>query len=470
MPSTFVTGYRYARMGYTTVIEPATPPLKTRHTHHELNDTPIVDKACFPLVGNNWFVMKYLSRGMFEECAAYLAWLLKATRGYALKVVNPGGVEAWGWGGNIDSIDDVVPNFGITPREIIRGLCRINLMLGLPHAVHLHATRIGTPGNFIVTLQSMDCVKDLAWGKPIVHITHCQFNAYGGEGWVTIASEADKIARYVNSHSHVSIDIGQVIFTDVTTMTADGPNQHRLHLLSGNKWASADVEAETAAGIVPFRFKRKSRAHGVQWAIGLELALLVNDPWRVYLTTDHPNGGPFTAYPRVISWLISREARERTLAKINNVAKRRINLPSIDREYDLSEVTVVTRAGTAKSLGLKSKGHLGVGADADISVYAFNPNEVDLSRDYKKVRKAFRRASYTVKAGCLVAKDGEILQQPVGRTYWVEADTPKDLTDTMLSNIREKFKEYYTLEFENYQVGEDELAVSAPVPATPRLG
>ena len=41
VPSTFTTGYRYARMGYTTVMDPAMPPLKARHTHEEFNDTPI---------------------------------------------------------------------------------------------------------------------------------------------------------------------------------------------------------------------------------------------------------------------------------------------------------------------------------------------------------------------------------------------------------------------------------------------
>ena len=98
IPSTFTTGYRYSRMGYTTVFEPATPPLKTRHTHEELDQIPIIDKACFPLFGNNWFVMEYLKEGKLEECAAYIAWMLNATKGYAIKIVDPGGVEAWGWG------------------------------------------------------------------------------------------------------------------------------------------------------------------------------------------------------------------------------------------------------------------------------------------------------------------------------------------------------------------------------------
>ena len=36
VPSTFTTGYRYARLGYTTVVDAATPPLAARHTLAEL--------------------------------------------------------------------------------------------------------------------------------------------------------------------------------------------------------------------------------------------------------------------------------------------------------------------------------------------------------------------------------------------------------------------------------------------------
>ena len=32
-------------------------------------------------------------------------------------------------------------------------------------------------------------------------------------------------------------------------------------------------------------------------------------------------------------------------------------------------ICIITRAGPAKCLGLKDKGHLGVGADADVTVY-----------------------------------------------------------------------------------------------------
>jgi len=463
IPSTFTTGYRYARMGYTTVMNPSMPPLEARHTHEELDDTPMVDKATYPLLGDWWFVLEHLRDGQIEECAAHVAWMMSATKGYAIKIVNPGGLEAWGFGRNVKNLDDSVPYFNITPREIVRGLCKVNKLLNMPHTIHVHTNNLGKPGNYITALETMKCVEDLAEGKrPVIHITHCQFCAFKGSDWQTMSSGAEEIAKYVNHHDHVTLDMGQVIFTDTTTMTADGPFQYGLYNLTGNKWVNHDVETETSSGIVPFRYKRKSAVHATQWSIGLELALLIKDPWKIYMTTDHPNGGPFTAYPNIIAWLMSRVARKKTLGKISKRARRKSLLPSIDRELSFYEIAVVTRAGQAKALNLTQKGHLGVGADADIAVYGINPEQIDPSKKYKTVRRAFRRAAYTIKDGEIVVKNGQIVKSVFGKTFWVDVKTslPMEVND----DLKQKFREYWTVEYENYPIPDRFLHFPAPIP------
>ena len=462
VPSTFTTGYRYARMGYTTIMNPSMPPLEARHTHEELDDTPMVDKASYPLLGDWWFVLEYLRDGMIKECAAHVAWIMVATKGYAIKIVNPGGLEAWGFGQNVRNIDDPVPHFNITPKEIIRGLCKVNKLLHMPHTIHVHTNNLGKAGNYVTALDTMKCVENLALeDKPVIHITHCQFSAFKGSNWRTLRSGAEEIAKYVNHHRHVTLDLGQVVFTDTTTMTADGPFQYDLYQLSGNKWVNHDVETETSSGIVPFRYRRKSYVHSIQWSIGLELGLLVEDPWRIYLTTDHPNAAPFITYPRIISWLMSRNARDVTMKRINKRARHKSLLPSIKREYSFYEIAIVTRAGQAKSLSLTQKGHLGIGADADIAVYNVNPELVDPSKKYKVVRKAFENAAYTIKNGEIVAKDGKIVKSVRGKTFWVnpKLSSPMEVADDM----KRRFREYWTVEYENYSIPESFLAASAPI-------
>ena len=467
VPSTFTTGYRYARMGYTMICNPSMPPLEARHTHEELEDTPIVDKATYPLLGDWWFVLEYLRDGLIKDCAEHVAWMILATKGYAIKIVNPGGLEAWGFGGNVRDLDDPVPYFNITPREIIRGLCQVNQILNLPHTIHVHTNRLGQPGNYITTIETMDCVKDLAKSdKPVIHITHCQFSAFKGSSWRDMRSGAEEIAKYVNNSRHVTLDMGQVVFTDTTTMTADGPWQYTLYELSGNKWVNHDVEVETSSGIVPFRYRWKSYVHATMWSIGLELALLIEDPWKIYLTTDHPNGAPFTTYPRIIAWLMSKRARERTLKRINSRARAKSLLPTIDREFTFYEVAIVTRAGQAKALGLKNKGHLGIGADADIAIYDINPREIDPSKDYRAVRRAFSKAAYTIKDGEIVVKDGEVVKATSGKTFWISLESPSlnpSSQSSVLYDLKRRFREYWTVEFDNYFIPERYLKVSAPI-------
>lgn len=459
IPSTFTTGYRYSIMGYTTVIEPATPPLKARHTIEELNNIPLVDKAHFPLFGNNWFVMEYIKENKLEECAAYVSWMLEATRGYAIKIVDPGGVEAWGWGRYITRLDDIVPDFGITPREIIVGLCKVNKMLNLPHTIHVHTVNLGNPGNYFTTLETMDSVRKISSSddERLIHITHTQFTGYKGNSWLNMRSGAPEIADYVNKHKHVTLDMGQIDFGDTTTMTADGPFQFFLHQLSNNKWVNCDVEAETGAGIVPIRYKKSNYVNAIQWGVGLELALLVNDPWRIFMTTDHPNGAPFIKYPKVISWLVSKKARDKKMSKMNKEARRRLDLPAIDREYTLYELAIITRAATAKSLKMNHKGHLRCGADADVAIYDFDPSKLDPSRDYIKLRKALKRTSWTIKDGKIVAKNGEIKDCFYSETFWVNSRVKDDVRKSMLADIHSKFNNYYTIELGNYMIRENYL-------------
>jgi len=462
-PSTFVTGYRYAQMGYTSVMEPAMPPVGAKHVHEELNDTPMLDMAAFTLFGNNLFTLKYVKQKDMEMLKAFVLWLLRATKGYAIKIVNPGGVENWKWGRNVGGLDDIVENYEVTPRQIITSLAEVNEELGLPHTIHLHCNNLGVPGNYKTTIDTMDAVKDIKpkkGRKTTIHVVHVQFNALDGDNWGNVRSGASQIAKYVNAHDHVSIDLGQVIFTDTTTMTGDGPWQFRLWNLSGNKWVNKDVEMEAGAGIVPYTFRKENPANSIQWAIGLELALEVYDPWRVYLTTDHPNGGPFTFYPKVIAWLMSRKARNETMLEVNKACMKRSTLIDCYREYTFKEIATVTRAATAKALGMPHKGHLGIGADGDVSVYDINPRSWRPSM-HRELEKAFTLAKYTIKDGGLVVRDGEILATPQGSTYWVDAKVQNE--DELVKDLEADFKKYITINFRNYPVDDAYLPHGVPV-------
>src|SRR5579872_6461682 len=438
-PTTFATGYLYAGMGYTTVVEAAVPVLTAKHTHEELRDTPIVDKACCVLMANNELVLDLLEAGDIERARQVVAWLIWAAKGYGVKAVNPGGVAAWKWGKDAKTLFDPVPGYDkVTPAKIIASLAQIVDELGLPHPLHLHCNNLGAPGNVTTTLETM---KVLEHNR--AHIAHLQFHAYGGDDWHTMRSESAAIAEYFNAHPNLTCDAGAVLFGNSVTITADGPWQHLLYQLTGRKWGNLDVENETGCGIVPYTYKGSNLVNAVQWAVGLELLLLINDPWRIFLTTDHPNGACFWRYPEIIHLLMNADLRRERVKGLPPKALERTVLADLDREYTLSEIAIITSAGPARALGLANKGHLGIGADADVTIYHERPDG----------EFVFRYPRYVIKSGQVVVEEGDIKNTNEGREFVVQPAYDESIE----TYLRPLFQQYYTMSFENYPVELDRL-------------
>jgi formylmethanofuran dehydrogenase subunit A len=440
-PTTFVTGYLYAGMGYTTVFDAAIPPLGARHTHEEFHDTPVIDKGFFVLVGNNRFALKQITENEPERLRDFCAWLLRSTRGYALKVVNPGGVEAWKQGHEgLLNLDDAMPGYGVTPRQIVRGIADVADELKLPHAVHIHCNRLGMPGNWQTTLDTMRALESRRG-----HFTHIQFHSYGGgpDDQDTFCSRTSVLAEYVNTHPNITVDVGQVMFGETTSMTGDGPLGYYLHRVTGRKWFNGETEFEAGCGIVPITYRDKSLVHALQWAIGLEWFLLVKNPWQVAMSTDHPNGAAFLSYPEIVALLMSRDCRREFLKSLPERVKERCLLPDLDREYTLNEIAIVTRAGPARMLGLKHKGQLGIGADADVTVYTPNADR----------GKMFELPRFVFKAGERIVDRGEIRHVPYGPTIWTNPAFDPDIE----RHLRPWFDEHYSVNFANFAVTDDYL-------------
>ena len=434
VPSTFVTGYRYALLGYTTVVEAAAPPLAARHVLAELRDTPMIDAAFLVLLGNNVALFDLIRRDPARVRDA-IAWWLEVTGGYGVKLVNAGGVERWKRGrGDVTSLDDEVA--GVTPRQVIEAIAGAVHELGLPHPVHVHCSNLGIAGNWRTTLDTLHTLD----GRR-AHLAHLQFHAYGGRPGGRLRSRAPELAEYLGAHPEFSADVGQVMFGPATTMTADAPVSERLRDVTGGKWVNADTEVETGCGIVPFTYREKNYVHALQWGIGLELFLLSRDPWRLVLSTDHPNGGSFLSYPRLIRLLMDRDFRNEQLRRANKRAiQRTVLLDDLDREYTLEEIAIVTRAGPARLLGLGDKGHLGVGADADVTIYDDRADREEM----------FATPRYVLKGGRVVVRDGELVEALAGDLLRVEAPYDPAVDDV----LRDRFEERYSVQFDSYPVRE----------------
>ena len=442
VPSTLTTGYRYAEMGYTAGFEPALLPVNARQAHLEMGDTPIIDKGGYAMLGSDDFFLRMLTAKKDQNAINdYVAWTLHASQAIGIKVVNPGGISAFKFNQRALDLDEQNVHYQVTPRAILKALSRAVHELGVPHPLHVHGNNLGVPGNMETTLKTMGAVE----GFP-VHLTHIQFHSYGTEGDRKFSSGAAAIAEALNKHKNVSADVGQILFGQTVTASGDSMRQHANAAFgSPRKSVIMDIECDAGCGVVPFKYKDQNFVNALQWAIGLEIFLLVDDPWRIFLTTDHPNGAPFTSYPHLIRLLMDKSFRNDMFAKLNLDAQAMSTLSTIEREYSLYEIAIMTRAGAARLVGLHDRGHLGVGAAADITVYTD-----DADRE-----KMFAKPDYVFKDGELVVCNGRVVKVTWGSTHTVKPEFDRSGIE---KDLKQYFDRYHTMNMENFKIADDEIA------------
>jgi len=439
-PSTTDTGFRYIEMGYTAAFEPAMMPINARQTHLEMGDTPMIDKGGYAMLGNDDYFLRLLSSKADQKIINdYVAWILAATQAIGIKVVNPGGINAFKFNQRRLNLDENNIHYQVTPREILKSLSRAVNELGIAKPLHVHCNNLGAAGNFQTTLDTMQASD----GMPM-HLTHIQFHSYSTEGDKKFSSAAAQIAEALNNNKHITADVGQILFGQTVTVSGDSMMQH-LNAKHANPKKSVimDIECDAGCGVVPFKYRDQNYVNALQWAIGLELFLSVDDPWRIFLTTDHPNGAPFTSYPHLIRLLMDKGFRNEAFAKLNLDAQAMSNLTSLTREYSLYEIAIMTRAGAAKLIGLNDRGHLGVGAGADITVYTDQPDREAM----------FAKPDFVFKDGELVVKEGKVV-----KVVWGATHTTKPIFDISVEKyLSNYFDKYHTIQLDNFKIVDDEI-------------
>lgn len=440
----FTTGALYAQMGFTMVVEPAVAPSDAVATHAELELIPYVDRAALTVVGNDDVLLGLLrDKASKDAIRDYVGWLLTTSRGLGAKTINPGGVAALKANVRKFEIDDVVPEYGVSSRQISAALRTALIELGVPHPLHLHTHNLGLPGSVDSALSTIDSAE----GQPL-HLAHLQFYGYGTDGSFGMSSGAVKLAEALSKNRNVTADVGQVMFGPTVTCSSDVLTQfNSRRFATPKKWIVRDGDAN-GGGLVPYHYKSKSKIAALQWAIGLELFLAIDDPSRVFMTTDHPNGGPFTAYPELIGLLMDKSKRDEMIATLPKEAMEVSSLSQMTREYSLSELAVMTRSAPAKLLGTRDRGHLAPGAIGDVAIYRADSDPA----------KMFSAAEWVFKDGTVIVRDGKTLRPRYGRTLSVQPE----YDGAIIAHVREAYDRRWGVAPETFNVPERLIRADSP--------
>jgi formylmethanofuran dehydrogenase subunit A len=275
-----------------------------------------------------------------------------------------------------------------------------------------------------------------AEGLPM-HLAHVQFYAYGREGAHEFSSAASRLIDAWKKHPNITMDVGQVLFGQTVTISSDLLAQYNNRSVAKPvKCVFSELESEGGGGIVPYAYRESNFVNTLQWAIGLELFLLADDPSRIFFTTDHPNGAPFTRYPELFHLLMSADYRAEVMAGLNQEALALTLLPDLKREYTLNEIAVMTRSAAARLMGLHDRGSLAPGCIADIAVY----------RPQNDISAMFARARAVFKSGVQVVNEGEVIDSPYGNALYALPVYDRKYVD---HSLRDYYDRYMTVKTEN---------------------
>ena len=193
-----------------------------------------------------------------------------------MKVVNPGGISAFKFNQRKLDVDEAHATLAghAARRWCTRWRARCTSWACRTRCTSTAATS-ACPATSSRRWRPIDALEGLP-----AHLTHVQFHSYGTEGAAQVLVGGGAHRRGGERQpERLSIDVGQIMFGQTVTASGDTMRQHR-NARSGSprKWVGADIECDAGCGVVPFRYREQSYVNALQWAIGLELFLLVERP------------------------------------------------------------------------------------------------------------------------------------------------------------------------------------------------
>ena len=351
-------GYAYARMGYTYVNEPLMTLNTANYVHHELSFIPVVDTSAF-LVLSLYDMDREIREGAKGSVKNLILFLLDLTKSIGVKIYDARVKYA---------------KQGFFYRDADEKKC-----------LNFFYEMIKSGGEDLPQIQ-LRTYPELLDENPSILSGFCLAH---------IASGMDNKERYETAMQILKnrgvIDLG--IFCISPQEDIAMRIGYEVPAGSENNFISMDIGLEKPLIFSKVKEKKKIEDKRAYYSLKFALeALEYLNSSCISFSTDSPNGCLFTSYPKIFAGLLNRGNR-----------KELTNEELPDVEYSLYELAAITRMNPAKQLGLRNKGHLGSGADADVAIY-------DIGEDTKAEESEKRLSSceYLLKGGEVVVYKGEL--------------------------------------------------------------
>jgi formylmethanofuran dehydrogenase subunit A len=454
----------YISMGYTFILEANVFPSLAKQTIFNFQHIPVLDKGMLLNVSNFWPLELEFQRGKIDDMAVFLSDLLSKTKGFGFKVYNPFECEVWNFKDLREDLASQGRLYNFSALDVYENIVKCVESLGLPHSAHAHIegyeNEIGKANLFTVLekIKSLNLEPSLrAKGynerDQVFHLAH--LNSYSHDG------DNVYLLDFLNENPNFSADLSFIGFNQINpVITSDRRLINSMFTSDSNdnpnKLFNAAVEFEGDSFVSMRSLHKSDYVACTLWANALDLALNAKNKFQLSLSFNFPNYANITDLPEIVSWLISYNARENFMKGMNEIFLKKNALTSNEKELSFSELICLTRSNPAKILGLGSiKGNLGLNSDADINILDINIKDIDINREYEKVKSSLANIEYVIKSGNIIKNQNKIDMSSSGLILWSEGQVEIDEKNLVLSKKKEFYNKYSSMFYDSYQVSVD---------------
>ncbi len=451
----------YLAEGYTFVIDANVYPSLSKQTLLDFSNLPVLDKGMLLNASNLWALEDEFQRGKIEELSYFLSDLLSTCKGFGIKVYNPFEAETWNFKLLRENIEKGGKLYNFSALDVYKNLTRAAEHLNLPHSVHAHIEGYESQiakKNLNIILKNINFSEierknqDSKLRNQVFHIAHG--NSLNMDG------DNSELIDFLNSNILVDMDLGFVGFNELNPLiTSDRRLINDLLSSSGNDAKVIRSANETEGdSFVSFRmFDKKNKNHCMMWANAIELALKVKNKWQIQLSFNYPNYSNVKDLPKIMTWLISKKARDSYMKDMNGDFLSQSSLNENSEILSFNDFITITRASPAKSLGLSNiKGSLSLGSDGDVNILNIDLSNIDLSKDYEKLEKALKDIEYVIKGGDIIKKGENINLMSEGKIFWTNREIDTEEKTKIIKKKKEFYQKYYSTFYDSLKTSLNE--------------
>lgn len=453
---------QYLEHGFLTICESDVPMTQSKITIQNMSQNPLIDHLLILELGSNWALFSDLQQeDKLDNITIGISTLLQKIKGYGISISAPYHQQFWKLSKTPES-PDRTPILGINPNLAFKQMINASLQ------TQLHSTAFIQPydiENEKTEQETSKLLKNLCESIPKdsnnnvkqpIHLSLANhYFTADSHNIIQLYCENDKFEMDV---SPLVFGLNRPVLTNLRNLAIETSSKSNIPM------TTIDLEFDTEIYLSTRQLKTPNPTYFSIWSKFLEILLQLkklNRLDKISLSSNSPLNISLTDFPTVFNWLMNPSSRNEVIKMLASSVLGSSPLKDMFECLNLLDIATITAYNPAQSLGIDHrKGHLGIGADADICLFNLNDeiatqNNADAS---KEIIKGFSSANTIIKKGKIIKEKGIYSSQlenlSVGKIFWTQGNLTrldKQLIQRVI-NIKESFfNKHYSMQFSSLE-------------------